>query len=87
MMNASIDNPSHASSICQKCGGALVPTKKRKAISASGFISCVIFFVGIICLQFSISIGLLIMILGLLIGRAGGNMKTVMSCPKCGEIG
>src|SRR5262245_34766229 len=81
--------PSPASSAlaCANCKVQLVPVQKKKAVSASGLISVVVFLVGLVAIFGNAIVGALIMILALIIGMVGGGKKTVMVCPSCGAEG
>jgi predicted RNA-binding Zn-ribbon protein involved in translation (DUF1610 family) len=72
---------------CADCKVQLVPVQKTKVVTLGGLVSVVVFLVGLGAIFVNAIVGVLIMILAVVIGYAGGGKKTVMICPNCGFVG
>jgi hypothetical protein len=71
---------------CERCNVLMVPVQKTKAVSFSGLVSVVLFFVGVLSMLANVVVGAILLILSLVIGMTG-RKKTVMVCPNCNAEG
>lgn len=71
--------------ICPACSAKLVVLTRKGGMGLTSVIAIFLALIGVIVLLFHWLAGFVVLILAVLLGMAGKNTETVLTCPACGQ--